>query len=141
MVRKNESSDSISTQGKDHITIAYSEKLFRDIDALSSMPQSVEFRVTGSAMFGEKNDVPVYTVEFMQEVPKKLAESYRARYQNSQMHDTYRPHISKKHVTAKLEPGDLLLATRVFIAEAGEKKSDDVPIYEFRLLHGDLWDD
>jgi len=119
------------------MTIAYRDEAFPDIAPLNSLSNALELRVVGEDMFGEHHDTPVYLVEFADPREFDKVQSYRARYQKTPPGEyapsTFRPHITKKHVQTPLGVGDTLLASRVFIQEAGEAGIS--PLYEFQLLY------
>lgn len=123
---------SITPTNKEHLTVSYRDAPFEDIEALEYWQDNIEVEVTGEDMFGEKNDIPVYRVRF---VDDRVAEKVRrfhdfTEYRKEFKPAHYQPHITRKHLVDQLAVGEHLWAARIFIKRVG---SDDVPVYERSL--------
>ena len=120
----------ISDNGKEHVTISFRETEFDDTDFIEHLTSLICVSVTGEALFGPNEDIPVYTVEFDDYCRSALLSVHDLTEQRSMLDfvpTAYNPHITRKHLNRDLSPGTQLFAQRVFIKEVGSEKP---PLYE-----------
>jgi len=124
----------ISPSQKEHITISYRTEPFDDTTPLELWPDNIAVKVLGQALFGENNDIPVYEVCFVDDDLNTMLHRFHDRTElrspNEYSPPHYRPHITAKHLTERLETGTLLWVSRIFVKKVG---SDEPPVYERQL--------